>query len=59
MLVDENGQVLEARLVEGLRQKVGLDEQTLEAARRATFRPATKDDVPVKMWHELAVQFQP
>jgi len=59
VLVDENGQVLEARLVEGLRQKVGLDEETLEAARRATFRAATKDGVPVKMWHELAVQFQP
>ncbi|NIA01641.1 MAG: TonB family protein, partial [Bacteroidia bacterium] len=59
VLVNENGQVLEARLIEGLRQKVGLDEQTLEAARRATFRPATKDGVPVTMWHELAVQFQP
>jgi len=59
VLVDENGQVLEARLVEGLRQKVGLDQRTLEAARRATFRAATKDGVPVKMWHELAVQFQP
>ena len=59
VLVDENGRVLEARLVEGLRQKVGLDEQTLEAARRATFMAATKDGVPVKMWHELAVQFQP
>jgi protein TonB len=59
VLVDENGQVLEARLVEGLRQRVGLDEQTLEAARRATFRPATQDGVPVKMWRELAVQFQP
>ncbi|MGB5341388.1 MAG: TonB family protein [Thermoanaerobaculia bacterium] len=59
VLVDENGQVLEARLVEGMRQKVGLDEQTLAAARRATFRAATKDGVPVKMWHELAVQFQP
>ncbi len=59
VLVDENGQVQEARLVEGLRQKVGLDEQTLAAARRATFRPATKDGVAVKMWHELAVQFQP
>ncbi|MGB5574832.1 MAG: TonB family protein [Thermoanaerobaculia bacterium] len=59
VLVDENGQVMEARLVEGMRQKVGLDEQTLAAARRATFRAATKDGVPVKMWHELAVQFQP
>ncbi len=59
VLVDENGQVLEARLVEGLRQRVGLDEQTLTAARRATFRAATKDGIPVKMWHELAVQFQP
>jgi TonB family protein len=59
VLVDENGQVADARLVEGLPQRVGLDEQTLEAARRATFRAATKDGVPVKMWHELAVQFQP
>ena len=59
VLVDEDGRVLEARLVEGLRQKVGLDEETLEAARQATFRAATKDGVPVKIWHELAVQFQP
>jgi TonB family protein len=59
VLVDENGRVVEARLIEGLPQRVGLDEQTLEAARRATFRAATKDGVPVKMWHELAVQFQP
>lgn len=58
VLVDERGRVLEAERV-GSKSGFGFDEAALDAARRATFQPATKDGVRVKMWTTIRVAFKP
>jgi TonB family protein len=57
LLVDEAGQVIESRIVDGLPQYLDLDNSVLEAARRATFEPAVRDGEPVPMWYELSVRY--
>ena len=57
VLVDETGQVIEAE-VEGRRAGMGFDEEALKAARSSAFQPATKFDVPVKMWTTLRFEFR-
>ena len=56
VLVDENGKVLKTELVKKL--GFGFDAEAMNAAKRATWAPATKYGVPVKMWKELNVKFQ-
>lgn len=58
LLVDETGRVTEARVLQGVRKGVGLNERALEAARRARYEPATKDGVKVKMWTTLRIPFR-
>lgn len=58
LLVDETGRVLEARLIQGVREGVGLHQVALDAARRARYRPATKNGVRVKMWTTLKIPFR-
>ena len=58
VLVDENGRVVEARVDQGGPPGFGFDEAALEAARRATFHPATKDGVEVKMWKQIRLGFR-
>jgi len=58
VLVDENGQVQEAKVAEAIRQKVGLNEAAVAAARSARYRPATRDGVRVKMWTHLRIPFK-
>ena len=59
VLVDEKGRVLDAQRV-GPQAGFGFDEAALEAAKRATFQPAsTRDGVRVKMWTTIRVSFQP
>jgi TonB family protein len=59
VLVDENGDASEARLVQGLTSKVGVNEAVVEGVRKSRFRPATKNGVPVKMWRTVVVDVQP
>jgi TonB family protein len=56
VLVDENGTVLEAKLEEKV--GYGLDEKALEVAQKATFIPATKGTVQVKMWTVLPLAYR-
>ena len=58
VLVDENGQVQDVRVVEPIRQNVGLNEAAVQAARAARYKPATKDGVRVKMWTRLRIPFK-
>lgn len=59
VLVDEKGGVLDAQR-SGPKAGFGFDEAALEAAKRATFTPAsTREGVRVKMWTALRVSFQP
>lgn len=57
VLVDENGKVLKTELA-GKPQKFGFDSEALQAAKRSQWRPATKNGVPVKMWHTLSINFR-
>ena len=58
VLVDERGRVMDAERL-GEKAGFGFDEAALDAAKRATFQPATKDGVRVKMWMTLRVNFNP
>jgi serine/threonine-protein kinase len=55
VLVDENGEVVEAKV----RDSGGpdFDAVSLEAARRTPFYPATRDEIPGRMWTELSFEF--
>jgi protein TonB len=57
VLIDENGKVIKAE-VAGEEQGFGFDDEAMSAARKSTYEPATKDGVPVKFWHTLAVEFR-
>ncbi|HKI86315.1 MAG TPA: TonB family protein [Thermoanaerobaculia bacterium] len=58
LLVDENGNVAKVRLLRGVGEKVGINEAAIAAAKKARFKPASKDGVKVKMWFTLTVPFQ-
>jgi TonB family protein len=58
VLVDENGKVVDVRLVEQVAQRVGINEAAVAAARTARYEPATKGGVPVKMWMSLRIPFR-
>jgi serine/threonine-protein kinase len=60
VLVDENGAVVDAKVKGAFVDGSGGAEfrkAALEAARKARFRPATKNGVPGKMWGELTFEF--
>jgi TonB family protein len=58
VLVDETGNVIQVRQVSEKAGR-GLDRVAMDAARRTTWRPATKDGVRVKMWVEITISFRP
>jgi TonB family protein len=58
LLVDETGNVIETRLIDGVPQRVGINESALEAAKNARYEPATKDGVRVKVWTTLRLPFR-
>jgi TonB family protein len=58
VLVDESGQVQEARMAEPIKQNVGLNEAAVASARSARYKPATRDGVRVKMWTRLRIPFK-
>jgi TonB family protein len=58
VLVDEKGQVIEAKLVTAAGGRVGLNEAALDNARKRRYRPATKDGVPVRVWVPVRVKFE-
>ena len=58
VLVDENGRVQDAR-IKGAKAGYGFDEAAMDAARRATFNPATKNGVRVRMWYDMNISFKP
>jgi TonB family protein len=57
VLVDEKGEVQQVE-VTGPRAGYGFDQAAMEAARRANYRPATKDGVRVKMWTVVKLKFE-
>ncbi len=57
VLVDENGRVTEAKLVND-KVGFGFDAEALSAARGAVYEPARANKVPVKMWATLRIKFE-
>jgi TonB family protein len=57
VLIDETGEVAEARLVQEIPNS-RLNDATLRAARRWSYRPAVKDGVPVKVWKSERIVFE-
>ena len=57
LLVDERGRVIEARVREGAPPDLGFAETALAVAKRISFQPATRYDVPGKMWTEVILEF--
>jgi TonB family protein len=57
VLVDERGNVREATVMSQKKAGFGFDEASLDAARAAKYRPATKDGVRVKMYVTLTIRF--
>ena len=58
-LVNEEGAVPDAKLQQGVGSRAGINEAVLDAIRRAKFRPATKNGIPVKMWRTVVVDVKP
>lgn len=58
VLVDESGQVIDARVREGDKSGLGFEEAALEAAKRSRYFPATRDGVEGKMWTDLVLVFE-
>jgi TonB family protein len=56
-LIDENGRVIKAEVV-GERAGYGFDAEALNTAKRSIYSPASKNGVPVKIWHNLSVEFR-
>ena len=57
VLVDERGKVIDARVREGAPPEFGFEETALAVAKRIPFQPATRYDVPGKMWTEVILEF--
>ncbi len=58
VLVDENGKVTETKLIRGIKEKVGINEAAIKAAKGARFDAAKVDGVAVKVWHSFAIPFR-
>jgi TonB family protein len=57
VLVDENGKVVDAVVRESDEAGLGFNDVALQAARKVAYVPATRDDIPGKMWTELIFEF--
>jgi serine/threonine-protein kinase len=57
LLVDERGKVIDARVREGAPPNLGFAETAIAAAKRISFQPATRHEVPGKMWTEMILEF--
>lgn len=57
LLVDERGRVIDARVREGDPPDLGFAETAIAVARRIPFQPASRYDIPGKMWTEVILEF--
>ncbi len=59
VLVDENGNVAESRVQQGIGAMPAINDAVLAGVKSAKFRPATKNGIPVKMWRPVLVDVKP
>jgi TonB family protein len=57
VLVDEKGNVADAKVTNTAGGKAGLNEAAIDNVRRWKFRPASKDGVAVKTWVPISIKF--
>jgi len=57
LLVDEKGRVVDAVVRDGEPSPLGFNAVALAAARKVPFQPATRNDIPGKMWTEMIFSF--
>lgn len=57
MLVNHEGRVVEAKTI-GRKAGMGFDQEAVAAAKRTTWRPATKNGVAVTVWTEITIKFR-
>ena len=58
LLVDEDGKVIDSQVRDADTSGLGFKEAALEAALKTRFFPATRDEIPGKMWTELIFEFK-
>jgi protein TonB len=58
VLVSEKGDVIDAKILQGIKNAVGFDQAALQAARRWKFEPATIKGIKVKVWVPIAIEFK-
>ncbi len=56
-LISENGDVLEAVVVRGIKGSVALEKEVVSAVKKWKFLPAEKDGVKVKVWKPITIGF--
>ncbi len=59
VLVDENGNVADSRLQQGIAGMPAINDAVLAGVKSAKFRPATKNGIAVKMWRPVLVEVKP
>jgi TonB family protein len=57
LLVDEKGRVVDAVVRDGEPSPLGFNAVALAAARKVPFQPATRNNIPGKMWTEMIFSF--
>lgn len=57
-LVNENGKVIDAKVLRGDDRKLGFEEAALRAVRSTSFRAAVKDGKRVRVWIPIPIDFK-
>ncbi len=56
-LIDENGNVVDVRVLRKMRNPFGLDKEVIKALKKWKFEPATKNGVKVKVYDTFSFKF--
>ncbi|MGQ9801738.1 MAG: TonB family protein [Candidatus Saccharicenans sp.] len=57
VLISENGDVLEAAVIRGIRGSVALEKEAINAVKKWKFLPAEKNGVKVRVWKPVTIGF--
>lgn len=57
-LIDEQGNVAEARVIRGVASNTGLNQAALDSVRRRKYKPATLNGKPGRVWVAIQIDFK-
>ena len=57
-LVDEQGNVVEARVIRGAPVNTGFNQAALDNVKKRKYKPATRDGKPGRAWVAIQVDFK-